>query len=111
MIKFILNIAIVLMISTVIVFSQDSTSKKLPETNTPQENQKSQKKEFVDKNANGIDDSKEENNTESEGSGKQQRNRQKDHFIDKDGDGINDNRCNGFGACKGMGKGRRAGKK
>jgi len=57
-----------------------------------------QEQKFVDKNGDGIDDSKQQK-------GKMKRKGKMDTFVDKDGDGINDNRCQGMGWGKGSRKG------
>jgi hypothetical protein len=58
-------------------------------------------KEFLDKNANGVDDRQERMG----GMKKQQRMR--DQFIDKDGDGICDDRASGMGLRMRKGDGKK----
>ena len=58
-------------------------------------------KEFIDKNANGVDDRQEG----MRGLKKQQRMR--DQFIDKDGDGICDDRASGMGLRMRKGEGKK----
>ena len=58
-------------------------------------------KEFIDKNANGMDDRQ-----EGMGGLKKQK-RMRDQFIDKDGDGICDDRASGMGLRMRKGEGKK----
>jgi hypothetical protein len=71
--------------------------KKIPQTDETVKTDNPEQK-FVDKNGDGIDDSKQMK-------GKMKRKGKMDTFEDKDGDGINDNRCQGMGWGKGSRKG------
>ncbi|MDI6802996.1 MAG: hypothetical protein QME58_04000 [Bacteroidota bacterium] len=66
------------------IYSQTG-SDSIANRNTQKENRRSQ---FVDENANGIDD-----RTEA----KVQKGRRQEKFIDRDGDGVCDNRSSGIG--------------
>lgn len=83
--------------------TQDKKSEPVEQekkTQPSDENVKAEKQEekFVDKNGDGIDNSKQPK-------GKMKKKRKMDTFEDKDGDGINDNRCQGMGWGKGNRKG------
>ncbi|MDP2209344.1 MAG: hypothetical protein Q8K98_11350 [Bacteroidota bacterium] len=67
------------------IYSQ-SGSDSLANRNTEKETRRSQ---FVDENANGIDDRTEEK--------AQKGGRRQEKFIDRDGDGVCDNRSSGIG--------------
>ncbi|MEX2117599.1 MAG: hypothetical protein WEB37_12000 [Bacteroidota bacterium] len=80
-----ITLVVMLILSSNLSYSQDSLKTKQSRASSPSQ--------FIDKNANGIDD-------RSEGLRKR---KGMDRFVDKDGDGIADDRARGMGFKRGAG--------
>lgn len=117
--KLIYHIAIISLLFSMSLFSQEvktnsneekqTTEKSAESKETSTESSKEEVQTLIDKNLNGIDDRIENSKNEGVEGNLQTRKRSREHFKDEDGDGINDNRCKGLGLGKGMGK--KAGKR
>lgn len=113
--KLIKHIAIIFLLFSATLFSQEipkkSTETKQSTESKVETNAKNSEevKPIIDNNLNGIDDKNENPKSNNLQDQFQTRKRSQQHFKDEDGDGINDNRCKGLGL--GKGKGRKAGKR